>query len=98
MVELGYLVEHLRSGNLVAFLGAGASRPYSDPFSGKKWAGLPTASALVKQLALKRSYIDKSMTFDEACFLLKHHDGRSDLESFLVKKYTLTNQTFQLKS
>jgi len=85
MIELGHLVEHLRAGNLVAFLGAGASRSYSDPLSGKTWAGLPTAAGLVERLAMKRSYIDKNMAFDEACFLLKHHDGRSDLEAFLVE-------------
>ena len=41
--------------------------------------------SLSRATFFKRSYIDKTMAFDEACFLLKHHDGRSDLESFLVE-------------
>lgn len=85
MIELEHLVEHLRAGNLVAFVGAGASRSYTDDESGKTWNGLPTASMLVERLAEKRSYIDKSMAFDEACFLYKHNNGRSDLEAFLVE-------------
>ena len=77
------LVEQLRQGNLIAFLGAGVSLPYHDVESGTQYGGLVSASKLVFEMAKTRSYIDENMPFHEACFLYKQHEGRSGLELFL---------------
>lgn len=79
------LVENLRDGNLAAFVGAGASRTYTDSQTKRTYPGVYTASEIVQSLADRRNYIDTSLTFPEACFLLKHKEGRSSLEKLLCE-------------
>lgn len=84
-MEYSRLVEHLRTGNLVAVIGAGTSLPYLDSDSGKQFPGLLSAATLVDQLAGQRSYIQKGMPFHQACFLYKTAESRGDLEAFITK-------------
>lgn len=79
------IVEHLRDGSLVAFLGAGASRAYLDAGSGQHFTGIPSGSDVVKAMAERRQYIEPSMTFKQACFLFKAKEDRGALERFLVE-------------
>lgn len=82
--DYSQLVDNLKSGNLVGFVGAGVSRKYEDPISGRKWPGFPTATDLVKILSKMRPYIEQNMNFPDACFLYKKKEGRSELESFIL--------------
>jgi len=85
--EYAHLIEHLRTGNLVAFIGAGASREYLDPGSGRMWPGLPSGTDVVAQLSQKRAYIPATAPMPQACFLYKSHEGRTDLEVFLTERF-----------
>jgi translation initiation factor 2B subunit (eIF-2B alpha/beta/delta family) len=87
----GDIVEHLRGGDIVAFVGAGASRTYTDP-SGRTHTGLPTASECVAALGSK-PYIDAGMPFTEAFFLFKRHSGRAALEQFFVDRMARRGST-----
>lgn len=80
------LVEHLRQGGLVGFLGAGVSRMYKDTETGRQWPGLPAAADVVAELSKKRSYIDPTLPFHEAFFLYKMHEGRGELEKELLEQ------------
>jgi translation initiation factor 2B subunit (eIF-2B alpha/beta/delta family)/NAD-dependent SIR2 family protein deacetylase len=81
------LVEALRDGSLIAFLGAGVSRPYVDPQSGLGFPGLPTTADLLERLRGSRAgNFDPQATFSQTCFLLKHAEGRQALEKFLLNE------------
>lgn len=84
--EYTRIAENLRTGNLVAVIGAGLSLPYQDPESKRSYPGLPGARQIVKGLSDRRAYISADMPFDEACFLFKKREGRSDLERVLTEE------------
>lgn len=77
------LVEHLRDGSLIAFIGAGVSRAYQDP-SGRAWTGLPTGGEIVQILCSRRDYILTDATFPVACRIIKEREGRAELERILT--------------
>lgn len=81
-----HISEQLRDGQLVAFLGAGASATYTDTHNNRTWTGLPTAASLVQQLAARRSYIDASLTLPQAAFMFRVREGRNALEQFLLQQ------------
>lgn len=81
--EYSILANKLREGNLVAFLGAGASRTYIDSDTGKKYDGLPGANEMVTDIARKKPYINSAMTFEQAFFMIKNREGRAELERVL---------------
>jgi len=87
------LVEALRDGSLLAFLGAGISRTFKDALTGQEFPGLPTAQELVATLHRTRpTVVGTNLTFPQACFLLKKAEGRHALEKFLqneIEKPTL---------
>lgn len=86
-MENSTLVEALRDGSLIAFVGAGVSRPYVDPHSGIEFPGLPAAKDLQKILLRNRpGLFGPQETFSQACFLLKQTAGRSALEKFLLNE------------
>lgn len=76
------LADHLKDGNLAAFVGAGVSRTYVDNTTNRIFAGVPTANDIVADLKKTVSYIkDKDrITFERAFFLIKNHEGRQGLE------------------
>lgn len=86
VINYDQLVDQLRDASLVAFLGAGVSATYTDPRSGKTWNGLPMAAELVARLTRRRRYIDPTLSFPQACFLLKQKEGRGELEKFLLEE------------
>lgn len=78
------LIDALRTGRLLAFLGAGVSRPFRDTDTGTDFPGLPTAGELVAELQQTRpSLVVPGTTFSQACFLLRESEGRVALERFL---------------
>jgi len=83
-MDLSPLVAGLKADNLAAFVGAGASRSYTDPDTGIQHPGLPAAGEIVAGLAKTRAYIPSSSSFPEACFLLKKRESRAKLEEVLV--------------
>jgi translation initiation factor 2B subunit (eIF-2B alpha/beta/delta family) len=82
--QLARLAGELRSGNLVAFIGAGASRTYLDEGSGREWPGLPASADIVEAMRQERAYVTLEHTFPQACFLWKQREGRGSLEKFLL--------------
>lgn len=84
-IDYSHLVDRLRQGHLVAFLGAGASLSYNDPHTGRNWLGVPGAGELVRALSTKRAYVKADMPFPEATFLLRHREGRSAVENFVLE-------------
>lgn len=80
------LADHLKDGNLAAFVGAGVSRTYVDNTTNRIFAGVPTANDIVANLKKTVSYIkDKDrITFERAFFLIKNHEGRQGLERRLL--------------
>ncbi len=44
------------------------------------------AAELVARLTRRRRYIDPTLSFPQACFLLKQKDGRGELEKFLLEE------------
>lgn len=85
-MELHTLVDNLRQENLVAFLGAGVSRMYTDPNTKRMYPGLPTASEIVATMAERYPEIDGDLSFIEACFLYKKKYSRGALEIFLLEQ------------
>lgn len=81
--HISILANQLRSGNIIAFLGAGVSRTYKDELTGKVYRGLPTATEIVKNLAQEKSYVNSNMTFDQALFMIKIKEGRNEVERIL---------------
>lgn len=77
------LIDHLRSGDVVAFVGAGASRSYVDTV-GERHQGIKGAAELVQVLAGRRRNISELAPFEEACFLYRQSSGRPALEQFLT--------------
>lgn len=77
------LAGQLRQGNLVAFLGAGISRTYKDEYTGKVYRGLPTAKEIVKDLLDKKKYLNADMSFEQALFMVKLKEGRSEIQKIL---------------
>jgi translation initiation factor 2B subunit (eIF-2B alpha/beta/delta family) len=84
-MDFAPLVDYLRDGSLIAFLGAGVSRSYKEATSGRSYSGLATAGDLVSLLAQRRKYVTNDMTFGQACFLFKKKEGRGELEKFLAE-------------
>jgi translation initiation factor 2B subunit (eIF-2B alpha/beta/delta family) len=74
------LATKLKNGELAAFLGAGISKTYKDPRTGKTYQGLLDASSIVERLVEKKSYLTKDLSFGQAFFLLKNQEGRTELE------------------
>jgi translation initiation factor 2B subunit (eIF-2B alpha/beta/delta family) len=89
--QLEQLASQLRNGNLVAFVGAGASRTFRDDTSGREWPGLPGGSEIVARMVQERSYIGDYHTLPQACFLWKIREGRGSLEKFLLSQLDRTN-------
>lgn len=77
------LATKLKKGDLAAFLGAGVSRTYKDPRTGKNYYGILGGSAIVEKLAQKKMYLSNDLSFEQAFFLLKHKEGRSELERII---------------
>lgn len=77
------LADKLRQGNVVAFLGAGASRTYVDDRSGKTYPGLPSASEIVQSLSKKKPYINENMSFPQVMFMVKQVENRNEVERIL---------------
>jgi translation initiation factor 2B subunit (eIF-2B alpha/beta/delta family) len=89
--ELEQLAGQLRSGNLVAFVGAGASRTFRDETSGREWPGLPAGDEIAEAMKSERTYIGEHHTLPQACFLWKMREGRGNLERFLLSQLDRTN-------
>ncbi len=89
--ELEQLAGQLRNGNLVAFVGAGASRTFRDETSGREWPGLPAGDEIVDAMRSERTYIGEHHTLPQACFLWKMREGRGSLERFLLSQLDRTN-------
>jgi translation initiation factor 2B subunit (eIF-2B alpha/beta/delta family) len=89
--QLERLASQLRNGNLVAFVGAGASRTFRDETSGREWPGLPAGNEIVARMGHERSYIGEHHTLPQACFLWKVREGRGSLEGFLLSQLDRTN-------
>lgn len=81
--NISILASQLRKGNLIAFLGAGISRTYRDEHTGKVYRGLPTAKEIVSDLLSKKKYLNADMSFDQALFMIKLKEGRSEVEKLL---------------
>lgn len=81
--NISILANQLRKGNLIAFLGAGISRTYRDELTGKEYRGLPTAKEIVSDLLSKKKYLNANMSFDQALFMIKLKEGRSEVEKIL---------------
>jgi translation initiation factor 2B subunit (eIF-2B alpha/beta/delta family) len=86
-VDISCLVDALRDGSLVAFVGSGASQTYTDPQIHHTYAGLPASGDIVRTMAERRKYIGKSLSFPEACFLLKRQESRGQLEKLLLEAF-----------
>lgn len=80
------LADHLKDRNVAAFIGAGVSREYTDSCTNRVFSGIPTAYEIVSDLKDKVSYIkpEKQLTFEQAFFLVKRHEGRQGLEKRLL--------------
>lgn len=80
----------LKDGNLAAFTGAGISKTFTEKGTGKIYEGIPTASEIVKSLAVELRYINESMPFEKAFFLMKKNESRQGvirrLEGFIDRK------------
>lgn len=80
----------LKEGNLIAFLGAGISKSYTEKGSGKFYEGIPSATEIIKDLSNELRYISNSMPFEKAFFLIKKNEGRQGLvrrlEKYINKK------------
>jgi len=85
--DYGPLVDHLRQGSLIAFLGAGLSRPFTDPISKVTQPGFLSASELVEKWSQSRTYLDTHLSFPEACFLIKIKESRPGLERLLLEEF-----------
>ncbi len=77
------LADQLRKGALVAFLGAGISRTYKDEHTGKVYRGLPAAREIVNDLLNRKKYLNANMSFEQAFFMIKLKEGRSEVEKIL---------------
>jgi len=89
--QLRQLADALRSGALVAFIGAGASATFQDSGSGREWIGLPTAGQIVDEMSRDRGYVGKHHSFPQACFLWKMREGRGSLEKYLLARLDKPN-------
>jgi translation initiation factor 2B subunit (eIF-2B alpha/beta/delta family) len=89
--QLTQLADALRSGGLVAFVGAGASTTFHDSGSGREWIGLPVAKQIVGDMSRERPYVGEHHTFPQACFLWKMREGRGSLEKFLLSRLDKPN-------
>lgn len=81
---ISLLESKLKSGDLVAFIGAGASRTYTDESRGITINGLPSASEMVTALAASKSYLNPAMPFDEAMGMIKKAEGNTELVQCLL--------------
>lgn len=77
------IARHINNQNLVALIGAGVSRSWIDPDTGRSWPGLPAASDVVAEIA-KIQGKGAELTFPEACFMYKRDHGRPSLERLLL--------------
>lgn len=85
MIQNSAFVEAFREGSLIAFLGAGVSRSYTDASSGTQFPGLPMASDILESMRRTRpALLGGDVNFPQACFLLKQSEGRAMLEKFLL--------------
>jgi translation initiation factor 2B subunit (eIF-2B alpha/beta/delta family) len=89
--QLRQLADALRSGSLVAFIGAGASATFQDTGSGREWLGLPTAGQIVDEMSRDRGYVGEHHSFPQACFLWKMREGRGSLEKYLLARLDKPN-------
>jgi translation initiation factor 2B subunit (eIF-2B alpha/beta/delta family) len=80
------LATKLQEGNLIPFIGAGVSRSYQDPRTGKQFRGLPTGGDIVKLASKRFPEVPDDTPFARACFLIKHLHGLNELETFLVNE------------
>lgn len=77
------LADKLHQGDLVVFLGAGASRTYVDTRNGKTFPGIPAAGEIVQQLVKSKPYVKDNMTFPQAMFMIKKTEHRNEVERIL---------------
>lgn len=70
-------------GGLIAVVGAGTSRSWTDPDTKKAWPGIPMGSE-VAQLLTKGIPEGDGLEFPQICFMHKYLHGRSDLERNLL--------------
>lgn len=81
--NISILASKLRKGDVIVFLGAGVSKTYEDPITGKVYRGVPVAKEIVNDLASKKEYISLNMPFDQAFFMIKLKEGRNEVERVL---------------
>ncbi|MBK6484283.1 MAG: SIR2 family protein [Chitinophagaceae bacterium] len=80
--EIPHIADLISKGEVIAFIGAGASVTAKDPYTKKEVSGLPSATQLVQLMKKNREdYITENLTFSEACFLLQNRE--SSLVKFL---------------
>lgn len=80
---ISILSNQLKQGNMVAFLGAGVSRTYINDQTGAVHRGLPASKEIVENLSKKKAYLERDMSFDQALFMVKLKEGRSEVERIL---------------
>ena len=76
------ILTHLNDGNLIAFIGAGVSRSFTDA-GGKTHQGLPDARELVIAMSKHVKDIDANMPLEDAAFLLRKVLGDRDYRRFV---------------
>ncbi len=82
---LSSITDSILSNRAIAFIGSGCSMSAKDPDTDVQYVGLPGAKELIKEMAKSKSYIDKSMPFNEACYLYKKKEGKQNLIKFFDK-------------
>ena len=81
--HISILANQLRRGNVIAFLGAGISKTYTDELTGKTYRGLPGAQEIVDDLVNKKGYLSSDMTFEQAFFAIKSKESRNEVERII---------------
>lgn len=77
--------ERINDGSCIAFIGAGASATYK--YNDRVYKGLPLAKDLLSKLKKDRVYLKDIDDLGQAAFLLRYHEGRSTLETFLMREF-----------
>lgn len=80
---LSILSNQIRQGNLIVFLGAGLSRTYTDTTTGKTYYGIPAAREIIENISKEKVYISQDMSFEQAFFMIKNREGRTEVERVL---------------
>jgi len=81
------LADSIIAGTCVSIVGAGISMTYQIDHRAKK--GYPSSQQLCEEMKKTRGYLSNAKNLSEAASLLKKHEGRLELEKYLVSKFNL---------